>query len=119
MPRYIDHIWGYSSSTHRMYFRDTSGAALISSFDCIHFELTDEDKDVNNCDDADHADHNSNYCASDLKDTGSKGLAVNVPGKPLENYPEAEIPDTNIKGKRKLFLSKKIFKTIKMVDLEN
>ena len=91
MPRYINRIWGFSSSTHRMYFRDTSGAALISSFDCKHFELTDEDKDVDNC-------PTQNYCAGDLK-TSSNGLAVNVPGKPLEGFVDVPFPGTNIKGK--------------------
>ena len=99
MPRYIDHIWGYSKKTHRVYFRDSSGAALLSSVDCKHFELTDEDKDVNNCAVSGHADHNPDYCADDLKSSDHPGLAVNVPGKSLEGFVDAEFPDSSIKGK--------------------
>jgi len=76
-----------------MYFRDSSGASLLSSFDCKHFELTDEDKDVNNCD-----PNNPNYCAEDLKGAGYKGLALNVPGKSLREFPDVTFPDSNIKG---------------------
>ena len=92
MPRYIDHIWGYSLNTRRMYFRDSSGAALLSSVDCKHFELTDEEKDVNTCDPND-------YCANDLKSSDHKGLAVNVPGKSMLGFPDTEFPDSSIKGK--------------------
>ena len=90
MPRYIDHIWGHSEKTGRMYFRDSSGKALISSLDCKHFELTDEDEDVN-C-------QNSNYCADNLKNDGDNGLARNVPGFSMTGFPDDTFPGSNIKG---------------------
>ena len=94
MPRYIDHIWGHSEKTGRMYFRDSSGKALISSLDCKHFELTDEDEDVDKC-------SNSNYCASELKTADYDGLAINVPGLSMTGFPEQTFPKSSpaIKGK--------------------
>ena len=87
MPRYIDHIWGHSAKTGRMYFRDSSGVALLSSLDCKHFELTDEDEDVTNC-----PDINQPYCADDIEE------AVNVPGKSEIGFEEQTFPNSNIKG---------------------
>ena len=84
MPRYIDHILGHSAKTGRMYFRDSSGASLLSSLDCKHFELTDENADVSGC--------SGQYCADDITS------AINVPGKSQINFPEQTFPNSNIKG---------------------
>ena len=91
MPRYIDHILGPSAKTGRMYFRDSSGASLLSSLDCKHFELTDENADVSGC--------NGQYCADDITP------AINVPGKSQINFPEQTFPNSNIKGTVQYFAS--------------
>ena len=91
MPRYIDHILGHSAKTGRMYFRDSSGASLLSSLDCKHFELTDENADVSGC--------TGPYCADDITS------AINVPGKSQINFPEQTFPNSNIKGAVQYFTS--------------
>ena len=86
MPRYIDHILGHSSKTGRMYFRDSSGTALLSSLDCKHFELTPE-TDIT-CTDA--------WCGNDA--TRVSNLAKNVPGKSQLNVPD-DLMSSTIQGK--------------------
>ena len=89
MPRYIDNIWGHSPKTGRMYFRDSSGNALISSLDCKHFELTDRHEDIDDC-------RIAGYCADNLLDENDSGQAKNVPGFSMTGYPDATIQ--NYKG---------------------
>ena len=90
MPRYIDNIWGHSPKTGRMYFRDSSGNALISSLDCKHFELTDRHEDIDDC-------RSTSYCANNLLDENDSGQAKNVPGFSMTGYPDATIQ--NYKGR--------------------
>ena len=92
MPRYINNIWGHSTKTGRMYFRDSSGNALISSLDCKHFELTDMREDVTHC-------RRSDYCADNLLNANDNGLARNVPGFSMTGFPDDTFPGSNIKGK--------------------
>ena len=100
MPRYIDHILGHSAKTGRMYFRDSSGASLLSSLDCKHFELTDENADVSGC--------SGPYCADDITS------AINVPGKSQINFPEQTFPNSNIKGTVQYFASTRFLFYFKM-----
>ena len=87
MPRYIDHILGHSLKTGRMYFRDSSGAALLSSLDCKHFELTEE---------------------TEIKESGAgddyaQKSAVNVPGKSQIGFPEESFHGLGVKGNFTIF----------------
>ena len=91
MPRYIDNIWGHSPKTGRMYFRDSSGNALISSLDCKHFELTDRHEDIDDC-------RSTSYCADNLLDENDSGQAKNVPGFSLTGFPVSltDFPEATI-----------------------
>ena len=101
-----------------MYFRDSSGAALLSSVDCKHFELTDEDKDVINCAVSGHVDHDPDYCADDLNSSAHPGLAVNVPGKSMQGFVDVVFPDSNIKGKTIICKTNKVKQLIYNVNCQ-
>ena len=97
MPRYIDHILGHSLKTGRMYFRDSSGDALLSSLDCKHFELTEETEIAEN----------------GAGDDYTQKLAVNVPGKSKKDFPDESFHGFgNVIGELNLILLFSVYDTL-------